>query len=183
MAASDCPICGQNDAVMSVANIIANGTESGSSLGVGYIAGSFAPMVNFTHSHSQLAERLSPPPPPGHLSAFGVMGPVWLFAFVSAFVILDIWQGGFPNLAQYGPIGGFFMWALCLIPAIIIALVVFLPIWLLLHWHPRRKHAWMNDTNYLGGAYYCGRDDVMFDSVGNYGSPESFKQELFADSR
>lgn len=175
-----CPICGQNDCVRSVSSLIAEGISSETQFGVGYIAGGIAPMIMGGQSRTMLAQRLMPPAPPGHLSAAGVMVPFWLFNVAAAVVIAFMWRGG---EAFNSPVSGLFTFAASLLPAILLGLVVFLPVWLLLHWHPIRKRRWEQSAAYLGGAYYCGRDDVIFDAAENYDSPESFIPRVFATAR
>lgn len=180
MAGSTCPVCGTNDCVQSVNTLLSEGISHETNIGVGYVAGGFAPFISGGQSRSMLAQRLMPPAPPGYLSAAGVMGPVWLFIVAAAFAIMLFWQG----TAAFTNVFVFILWyALSLLPAMGIGLFVFLPFWLLLHWHPRRKRIWQQNANYLAGSYYCTRDDIVFDAAENYGAPEAFIPRIFAASR
>lgn len=180
MAGSICPVCGSNDCVQSVNTLLSEGISTETNVGVGYVGGGFAPFISGGQSRTMLAQRLMPPAPPGYLSALGVMVPFWLFNIVAAFMLMLVWKGGdaFVNIFVF-----ILDYILCLIPAIIAGLVFFLPFWLLIHWHPRRKRVWEQNMNYLAGSYYCGRDDLVFDAAENYGAPESFIPRIFATSR
>lgn len=179
MAASTCPVCGQNDAVASVANVISSGMTSESGFGVGYIAGGVAPMMTSSFSQTQLSSRLMPPPPPGYFPRGRFFLWCLLFTLVAAFAFAFAWKGVnvFPD-----PVTGALTVFFCVVPAALLMVVGFIPVYCLLHWHPIRRREWNNDTNYLGNSYYCGRDDVIFDALGNYDSPEGFIPRLFAHS-
>ena len=180
MAGSICPVCGTNDCVQSVNSVLSNGISQESNIGVGYVAGGIAPFISTGQSRSMLAQRLMPPAPPGYLSAAGVMGPFWLFILAATVVIMLLWQGGtvFENIFVF-----ILYFAMSLLPAIALGLLIFLPVWLLLHWHPRRKRLWQQNVNYLAGSYYCSRDDLVFDAAENYGSPEAFIPRIFSSAR
>lgn len=176
MAASNCPLCGANDQVLSVANVISGGISNSRTFGAGFIDGHVAPFVAGSESRTLLATRLMPPPPPGYLSAAGVMGPTWLFILVATVFFGIFWT----HIDWGNPFSIFLEGIIAMIPAVGVGLVGFLPIWLLLHWHPFRKRAWQTTCGYLGGCYYCARDDMIFDAFGTFDHPEGFVGRLFA---
>jgi hypothetical protein len=178
MTASICPICGENDAVQNIRSILSSGTSTQSSVTVGYIDGHIAPMVTRGQSTSNLVQRLSPPRIPGVLSYWQINGPFWLFNVVCAFVLMAIYTG-IPG----DVLGLVFFWLLYLIPAIGIGIVGFMPFWWLINRRPAQRRAWENNDRYFASMYYCSRDDVLFDAVGNYGTPESFIPRIFAARR
>lgn len=176
MAASTCPVCGAGDQVLSVANVISGGISNARTFGAGYVDGRMAPFVAASESRTLLATRLMPPPPPGYLSAAGVMGPTWLFILVATVLFGIFWT----HIDWTNPFSILLEGMIAMFPAVGVGLVGFLPIWLLLHWHPVKKRAWSMTCGYLSGCYYCARDDVMFDALGTFDHPESFVGRLFA---
>lgn len=186
MTDSDCPICGQNDAVQSVAYAVTSGTQN--TVGAGVLVGGITnPQFNLnlalygSHSKNGIASRLTPTTiTPGNLSR----SAFWLI-WMGLGLIFAIW---FKNLIwhdmQYETWFSYLL-ALMLVylPGFLTALIPFLIfVGIYRYSRPRARLRWQRNAQHLWESYYCYRDDVAFDDL-HWASPEEFVAYAFEKPR
>lgn len=168
-----CPVCHESSAVVKVGTLIDEGMSSGLSVGVGgTVIGPSAVGVGgaVTQTRTALARRLAPPPRPKQ--SFFAHWISWAFAIgtVIAFFVAIGMDVGFFGLIFGMMIG--------LVPGALLGLVgatITVPA-NSFRWTPVQAE-WDRKAARVREAYYCRRDDVMFDSTVS-GSPDQFKAKL-----
>lgn len=168
-----CPVCRESSAVVKVSTLIDEGMSSGLSVGVGgTVIGPSAVGVGgaVTQTRTALARRLAPPPRPKQ--SFFTHWISWALAIatVIAFFVaigVDVGFGGFMIGVMIGAVPGMLLGlvgATITVPANSF------------RWTPVQAE-WDRKAARVRDAYYCRRDDVMFDSTVS-GSPDQFKAKL-----
>lgn len=181
---NECPVCRRSDQVQSVSTVIASGrsSTSGSALSVPLLGGEWATTHFASASTSQLAARLSPPAQP--LST--VRNWIWLYLVIltagfSVWAITSVFDPRHPAF------GNFINAAISIAIVIAIAVAATLPALLLSYISAgianrttlaEPRQAWVPRAQRCLSAYYCFRDDQMFDEV-TYGRPEDFIRTAF----
>ena len=188
-SANVCPECKSADAVQRAATVIdgGNSTTQGSALSIPINGGQWTATSFASASTSNLAGRLSPYSIPNarvwpwtllFAGLIAWFGGKWAFESIS-----NLGTGGYdyfgPNYAELIPSAMAFVVALAfgVIPAILLGLLMRAignATWLSsarANWGPRASRVY--------NAYYCFRDDTMFDN-GGHGRPEQFVFSAFS---
>jgi hypothetical protein len=187
-----CPKCGQLDAVQAVSTIIDGGTTYTSGVAYSYATpsdhGFVPPTLYKSQSLSGLAHRLSPPGPPvPHFWRYFL----WTFALGTILVILItlintiVQDAGYSEQNPYSErevhlswivyiVSPIAWWMLYLVPLMIVSTIV----GFIFRARDKRRmieaaEEWRARARRIYGAYYCTRDDTMFDQTA-YGNPEGF---------
>jgi len=175
-----CPICEGNDQARNVGSLLTSGqtktlTAGGAFTGHGIMG--ISPMILMSEGTDQLTQRVTPPLTPGNVSRGFFYPTLILGGFIPAIIMgslfvssskmdfnLFIW--GFIVVALYT------FAELLWIPLVLIGLAIYR------HSRPTARERWFAKATELYGAWYCYRDDVVFDGA-VYGSPEQMVSYYF----
>jgi hypothetical protein len=174
----DCPLCGEHDAVQNVAYLVDSQTESsvGGAVGYNLSGGGFTPAVFAASTHSNLVNRFTPPTPPGNLPLWFISLAFFVGPILVAIYLKNLWM---PNVGN----DWWFSWALwtlvLYIPAIFVFAVIFFVTWGIYRaMSGSARRQWAQRCDVVNAAYYCLRDDIVFDGA-RWGSPETYVNHVF----
>jgi len=186
-SANVCPECKSADAVQRAATVIdgGNSTTQGSALSIPINGGQWTTTAFASASTSNLASRLSP----------YSMPRARLWPWILLFTGLIAWFGGkwaFESIFAsggyhyFGPdYGEMLLSAMALGISLAVGLIPAILLGLLMRaignatWLSNARANWGPRASRVYNAYYCFRDDTMFDS-GNHGRPEQFVFDAFS---
>ena len=189
-----CPVCGKDDTIQRLSAIVSSGQASGSfsgpSASVTHVDGKWGTTGGYTtmsgSTTTVLARKLSPPPEPRKGLGFHML--VYLFlaavlAFFSCGVATGVSLLLFPNL-EGDP--ATVVYGIVLVGLFVGGLTV------LQRWsktwqtnqearYAKEKPAWDRAMERYDRAYYCFRDDAVFDAdTGQTCRPESLREFLYS---
>lgn len=168
-----CPVCGQNDQLNWVGNILDRGTSQTVTSGIAFTPQGFAPMMLGSMTQDGFTQRFSPPRKFGIPTFFGVLGSLAL-GIVAWDLIINI--GFFQT-----PFGwGWFVTAvlslagaipLGVLTAIVLEIIKFVA-------GGGKRRFWNWAYNKLWYSVYCSRDNMVF-ADGYCAPPQQYVQHLF----
>lgn len=172
-----CPVCGRDDELEWVGNILDKGTTRSSSVGMMLNAeDGFSPVFMGGTSQSDFIRRFVPPAKFGMPTILGILG--WLFLSIivwTVFINVAFFQTEFGLLwfftAYMSLLGGI---PLGIVTATIIVVVRFIA-------GRRKRKFWDYAYNRLWYSVYCERDNVIF-SYDYCDRPQEYIRHLFTPS-
>ena len=159
-----CPQCRSSDQVQNVGTVIDSEKRSQAGLGAGIGIGGVGVGIGKSGGTSKLGERLQPPPP----KSLGCMSAIFLGLVAGQLIGL---VAGILTRSEdvYGVVGG-------------IATFIVVPLlWFWLAQRPGATKRWddyAESVRRMRSAYYCWRDDLVFDAELS-GNPLAVKKHFF----
>ncbi|CAB5218971.1 hypothetical protein UFOVP221_12 [uncultured Caudovirales phage] len=175
-----CPICEGNDQARNVGSLLTAGAHTTITAGAAFAGHGvlgISPVLLMSESTDQLTQRLTPPLTPGNLSrrffySTMILGGFFWSSIAAAFMV-NSWGNGFNPIIWLIVSGLLYIFTEILwIPVFMVAIAIYR------YSRPTARERWFAQATELYGAWYCYRDDVVFDGA-VYGSPEQMVSYYF----
>ena len=181
MSDATCPCCGEIDAVQKVGAVIDAGTQdtAGGAItfaGIGSGNLRIDPSLFLARTQTNLAERLTPTTlTPGNTAP----EVFWGVLLVGSSIAAAIMRNAVFTTAETPIYAWVITFLIMFMPGVLVCSLIMLVVFPLYGIsRPKARKLWFAKQNYLYDSWYCFRDDVVFDH-NVYGTPESFKHQLF----